>query len=96
MTDPNGPHVRHLKVRGRVQGVFFRASAERQAERHGVAGWARNDSDGSLEVWLEGGRDQVEAVERWIRGGGPPAARVEGVEVLEAEPEGLSGFRVRH
>lgn len=95
MTGRSQPHVRHFRVRGRVQGVFFRASTERQAERHGVAGWVRNDPDGTLEVWLEGDRDAVEAVEGWIRGGGPPAAHVEDVEVLEAEPQGLSGFRVR-
>lgn len=89
-------YVRHLRVSGRVQGVFFRASTERQAERHGVAGWARNEPDGTLEVWLEGERDDVEAVERWIRGGGPPAARVASVSVLDARPEGLEGFDVRH
>lgn len=91
-----GTHVRHLRVRGRVQGVFFRASTERQAERRGVAGWVRNAPDGTLEVWLEGGRDDVEAVERWIRGGGPPAARVQAVDVLEAEPAGHERFEVRH
>jgi acylphosphatase len=92
----DGAHVRHLVVHGRVQGVFFRASTERQAERHGVTGWARNDPDGTLEVWLEGPRDGVEAVERWIRGGGPPAARVERVEVDEPDPEGFGSFAVRH
>lgn len=93
---PQRPHVRHLEVRGRVQGVFFRASTQREAARRGVAGWARNDPDGTLEVWLEGARDDVEAVERWIRGGGPPAAHVEAVEVLDAAPEGLEGFEIRH
>lgn len=88
-------HVRHLVVHGRVQGVFFRASAERQAERHGVAGWVRNNPDGTLEAWLEGPRDGVEAVERWIRGGGPPAGRVARVEVAEPEPEGFERFVVR-
>lgn len=89
-------HVRHLKVHGRVQGVFFRASIERQAREHGVSGWAENLPDGTLEVWLEGPRDAVEAVERWIRGGGPPAARVRSVDVIGAEPAGFEGFEVRH
>lgn len=98
MTDSDAAdrHVRHLRVSGRVQGVFFRASTERQAERRGVAGWARNEPDGTLEVWLEGDRDDVEAVERWIRGGGPPAAHVTSVSVLDARPEGLEGFEIRH
>lgn len=98
MTDPDNAvrHVRHLRVSGRVQGVFFRASTARQAERRGVAGWVRNDRDGTLEVWLEGDRDHVEGVERWIRGGGPPAAHVRSVSVLDARPEGLEGFEVRH
>lgn len=90
------PHVRHLRVHGRVQGVFFRASTEREAERRGVAGWVRNCPDGTLEVWLEGERDDVEAVEGWIRGGGPPAAHVTSVEEFDDGPQGLDGFEVKH
>lgn len=87
--------VRHLVVHGRVQGVFFRASTERHAEREGVAGWVRNRPDGTVEAWLEGSGEAVEAVETWIRGGGPPAGRVDRVEVLDdGTPEGLSDFRV--
>jgi acylphosphatase len=87
--------VRHLVVHGRVQGVFFRASTERHAEREGVTGWVRNRPDGTVEAWLEGPAEAVEAVETWIREGGPPAGRVDDVEVLdEGAPEGHDGFRV--
>lgn len=91
------PVVRHLVVHGRVQGVFFRASTQRHAERHGVTGWVRNTPEGTVEAWLEGPQDGVEAVERWMRGGGPPAAHVRRVEVAdEPQPAGHDGFQVRH
>lgn len=89
-------HVRHLVAHGRVQGVFFRASTVRQAERHGVTGWVYNRPDGAVEAWLEGPRDGVEAVERWIRAGGPPAGRVDQVDVLDdATPQDHTTFQVR-
>lgn len=87
--------ARHLRVTGRVQGVFFRDSTRREAARVGVAGWVRNCPDGTVEVWLEGRPQPVADVERWIRGGGPPAAAVDEVQVAEVDPEGFGEFRVR-
>ena len=49
----------HCVVRGRVQGVFFRASAQREATRLGVTGWVRNLSDGSVEIVAEGEDERV-------------------------------------
>lgn len=85
---------RRVIVEGRVQGVFFRDSTRQRAAAHGVAGWVTNRRDGAVEALLEGPRDAVEPVLRFL-GTGPPRARVEHVEVSEEEPEGLRGFEVR-
>lgn len=81
-------------VRGRVQGVFFRDSTRRQASSRGVCGWVSNRSDGAVEAVFEGEREDVESLVRFAREG-PRGADVEDVEVVEEEPEGLSGFEVR-
>jgi acylphosphatase len=81
-------------VHGHVQGVFFRDSVRRLAERLGVSGWVRNNWDGTVEAVLEGDRDGVESVVGFMREG-PRGARVERVDVADEEPEGLSGFDVR-
>ena len=83
-----------LTVRGRVQGVFFRDSVRREAQRRGVAGWAANLPDGTVEVVLEGrAADVRELISYCSRG--PRGAEVTGVEVTQRTPEGLSGFQVR-
>lgn len=87
--------ARHVRVRGRVQGVFFRASTRQRAREAGVAGWVRNRRDGSVEAWLEGGPEDVAVVERWIRGGGPRSARVDEVEAEDRQPEGFARFEIR-
>jgi acylphosphatase len=86
--------ARRVAVRGRVQGVFFRDSVRRLAESRGVAGWARNEFDGSVEVWAEGRPAAVEAVVGFCREG-PRRAVVEAVEVEDVAPVGLEGFEVR-
>jgi acylphosphatase len=85
---------RRAVVHGNVQGVFFRDSARREAEKVGVAGWIANNSDGTVEAVFEGDDDQVEAMLGFCREG-PGRADVERVEVSEEEPEGLDGFSVR-
>lgn len=74
--------IRHLRLSGRVQGVFFRESMCREAARLDVNGWVRNRHDGSLEAMLQGEATQVEALMAWARRG-PPAARVESVEISQ-------------
>jgi len=71
----------YLRIYGLVQGVFFRATMRDVARRLGVAGWVRNMPDGSVEAVVEGPREAVEEVIRWAHRG-PPAARVERVEVV--------------
>jgi len=85
---------RRVIVRGLVQGVFFRDSARRLAQRHGVSGWVANRADGAVEAVFEGEADAVERLVTFSRKG-PRGAEVKSVEVTEEEPEGLSGFAVR-
>lgn len=85
---------RRLILSGHVQGVFFRSSVKEAADNEGVAGWATNRPDGSVEVVLEGPRAAVESVVGYCRTG-PVNARVESAEVGEEEPEGLSRFETR-
>ena len=85
---------RRVLIRGKVQGVFFRDTTRRQAESRGVAGWVDNRSDGSVEALFEGDQDDVEAMIAFCRQG-PRGAEVDGVEVSEEQPEGLTGFEVR-
>jgi acylphosphatase len=62
-----------------------------RATSRGVAGWAGNEPDGSVEIWLEGEPDAVAAVERAV-GEGPSHASVEAVQARDEDPRGLSGF----
>ena len=81
---------RRVRVTGQVQGVFYRDSARREAQRRDVAGWVRNASDGSVE----GAAEDVDAMVAWARQG-PSHAHVTDLAVEPEEPEGLSGFTVR-
>jgi acylphosphatase len=93
-------------VRGRVQGVGFRAATAYEARRLGVAGWVRNLPDGTVEVEARGAPDAVDALSVWL-GEGPRGARVTGVDIHElptvgtttvtttGELESLDGFAIR-
>ncbi len=83
-----------VRVRGLVQGVWFRAQAQTEAELLGVTGWVRNLPDGSVEAALEGEADAVERMLGWCRRG-PPDAIVEKVDVVWERPAGDVGFQVR-
>jgi acylphosphatase len=84
---------RRVVVSGQVQNVFFRDSCRREARSRHVAGWVRNNSDGTVEAIFEGDPDAVTTLVDWAHEG-PAGAQVSRVEVTEEEPEGLSGFRV--
>lgn len=90
--EPAGVRLRVI-VHGRVQGVFFRDSLTRLASERGVAGFARNLPDGTLEAAFEGPEDAVRELVEFSHAG-PPDAEVERLEVFEEPPESLSGFRV--
>lgn len=82
---------RRVVAHGRVQGVFFRDSTRREAERRGVAGSARNTLDGTVECVFEGAADAVETMIAFVRRG-PGQSDVRSVDVAEEEPRGLTGF----
>jgi acylphosphatase len=86
--------ARRVVVHGRVQGIFFRETVRRRAYRAGVAGWVRNNEDGTVEALFEGEPDDVGVMVRFA-GIGPSGAYVERVDVDEVEPEELRGFEVR-
>jgi acylphosphatase len=85
---------RRLVIRGRVQGVFFRDTLRTLAERHNVAGWARNTAEGTVEAVLEGDEDAVARLIAFAQKG-PEGAQVEHVDEHAEEPQGLSGFSIR-
>ena len=84
-----------IRVTGHVQGVFFRAWTAERARELGVVGWIRNASDGSVEAHLEGDKHAVQQLVDQLRQG-PPAARVERVEVEPGDPGSGDRFEVRH
>ncbi len=91
----NAPqHTRRFLVRGRVQGVGFRWFVEREARTLGLTGWVRNNYDGTVEVLATGTREQLSALHSRLRAG-PRAARVDEVEVSDANPVAdLKTFRI--
>ena len=82
---------RRVIVHGRVQGVFFRDTMRRMAQSRGVAGWASNTPEGTVEAAFEGEPEAVESMVRFCRQG-PRGASVSRVEVFDEQPEGLTGF----
>ena len=81
--------LRHVAIRGRVQGVGFRAFVEHEALKRGVAGWVRNRRDGSVEAVFSGAPEAVAAAIEACRRG-PMGARVEGLDQREGEAAGLA------
>ena len=84
---------KRVRAHGRVQGVFFRDSVRRAAEAGGVAGWASNRPDGTVEAVFEGTEDAVDRLVALCRSG-PGHASVSRLDVSDEGPEGVSGFSV--
>ena len=85
---------KRVVVHGMVQGVFFRDTTRRRAEQVGVAGWVRNNTDGTVEAVFEGSEADVDRLVRFVQKG-PSGAQVERVEIFDEEAEGLTGFAIR-
>ena len=81
-------------MQGHVQGVFFRETLRRRARSASVSGWVRNRADGAVEAILEGEREAIERLVALCREG-PRGARVDWVDVVAEDPEGLVGFEIR-
>jgi acylphosphatase len=90
--------TRRFRIVGKVQGVYFRQGTREAAERLGIAGYARNLPDGSVEVVAHGTDPALEELLRWLHRG-PSSARVDGVAELAVDPEEVLGsapaFEVR-
>jgi acylphosphatase len=84
---------KRVRAHGRVHGVFFRDSLRRAAQREGVAGWAANRPDGTVEAVLEGEADAVDRLVELCRAG-PGHADVQRLDVADEQPEGLRGFAI--
>jgi acylphosphatase len=85
--------VKHLHIFGQVQGVGFRYSFCEEAQRLGISGWVRNRRGGSVEAMIAGTPEALQVLTAWARLG-PPAARVERIEVSAADGE-FTGFELR-
>lgn len=82
-----------IRITGKVQGVFFRASCAEYARHLGVRGWVRNEPDGSVRAHIEGGWTSVEEMLEWCRRG-PRRAEVTDVEVTKVPAIDAEGFVV--
>lgn len=89
------PRSLDVRVSGRVQGVYYRASCQQQAKRLGVRGWVRNNSDGSVSAHVEGDATAVSQLLAWMHEGSP-AARVRGLETRPSPPTGEPDFRIAY
>ena len=84
----------HGFVSGRVQGVFFRAEAQKVAMKLGLLGWVRNVADGRVEILICGSKWATDAMREWLSHG-PPLARVVSLELDLIEPRQVTGFQIR-
>ncbi len=91
MSDTEHPGCRRFSVTGRVQGVFFRASARDVAIELSLTGYARNMADGSVEVLACGRQDAIEKLAAWLRDG-PRMAAVTRVQEEDVEYREFDGF----
>lgn len=81
-----------LKIKGRVQGVFFRQSTCQEARKLNLSGWVKNNLDGSVEALVEGSDESVRTLIAWCHEG-PPSARVDSVIVEDASHEESKNFQ---
>ncbi len=80
-------------ISGHVQGVSYRASAYQKAREIGVGGWVKNLSNGTVECLIQGNKDQIAKMVRWLQTG-PALSKVTGVQCYDEKPADLDGFRV--
>ncbi len=93
MSTPAERVAARFRIRGRVQGVSFRAAARREAQQPGLDGYVVNQPDGSVEVLVEGATDAIERLADWLQRG-PALARVDAVVREPAAATGRCGFGV--
>lgn len=86
-----------ITIKGRVQGVFFRANAKEMAEKLNLSGWIKNESDGTVSACVQGEKANIQAFIDWCHQG-PPPARVESVQVTwkEGSTRQFTSFDIHH
>jgi acylphosphatase len=85
----------HLRITGRVQGVWFRASAKEKADALGITGWVRNCEDGSVEVLAQGSEEELKEFVKWCHHGPPSATITDVQEQNEPDAEQMTSFQIR-
>lgn len=86
----------HVVISGRVQGVWYRASAKSKAEQLGIKGWVRNTVDGNVEAVFEGEEEIVEKMIKWCYQG-PPLAKVDKIDVKkQKQTDKYNNFSIIH
>ena len=86
----------NVTVKGRVQGVFFRAYTEEEARRQGLVGWVRNLPNGDVEAVMCGPEVNIESMVEWLHTGSPMASVKEVLVTGVESPEQLEGFEIRY
>lgn len=86
---------KEIRVIGKVQGVFFRKTTEQKATSLGIKGWVKNDIDGTVVLEIEGDIRAVQEMENWLRQG-PPMAKVESLNISQAEEKDYQDFLILH
>ena len=84
----------HLIVKGKVQGVFYRASAKKMADSMGITGWVRNTDAGHVEILATGSAGNLEKFTEWCKQG-PPKAAVANIAVTNKDEGDFDGFEIR-
>lgn len=88
--------AKHIIVKGKVQGVFYRKFTKQKAIELGLKGWVKNTDNGDVEILAQGNKEAVEQLSEWCRQGSPKA-EVKDVEVKDIEPDpGLERFSIQH
>lgn len=84
----------NLIVKGKVQGVFFRASAKQTADKAGITGWVKNRHDGNVEIMANGTEEAIQSFIAWCRKG-PARAEVAEVIITPVQMEDLGSFEIK-
>lgn len=82
-----------MRIYGKVQGVFFRASTQEKARELGLTGWVKNEADGSVSALAQGPDEAVQALVEWCHKG-PEQAKVETVEIKAGEAGDWTDFEI--
>lgn len=85
--------TKHLLIKGKVQGVFYRATAREVAEKLGLTGWVKNTEEGHVEAVVSGAEQPLQQFVEWCWQG-PPRAVVTAVDIVHLPGDDFTGFRV--